>query len=185
MRRFSAPFSVIAVVLLGLVVTGGMRTAAQESTPTAAPNFTVGQLAPIGERFELLPGVDLQLLNEGGAAAAPGQNVVLYRVIFRGGEVPSHIHPGTTVLTVESGTLSWVLQAGTVAVTRPGAAPEEVTEVGTELVLNPGKGLSYNADVVHTARAAGDEPASVLVASLWETGQAAFTLADERGTPTP
>jgi quercetin dioxygenase-like cupin family protein len=159
------------------------RVGAQDATPTAAPNFVVGQLAPIGQRFELLPGVDLEILNEGPTAQAPGQSLVLYRVTFRGGEVPSHIHPGTIVLTVESGTFSWTLLAGTVTVTRLGAAPETVSEPGTELVLTPGEGLVYNADVVHTARAAGDEPAAVLVASVWEVGQPGFTPTDEHGTP--
>jgi hypothetical protein len=78
-----------------------------------------------------------------------------------------------------------VMQTGTAWVTRPGAAPEQVTEPGTELVLQPGEGLSYSAEVVHDARAVGDEPASVLVAGLLQTGQPLFTLIDEYGTPTP
>jgi hypothetical protein len=189
MRRFSAPLAVVAAVLLGLAMTGGMRTAAQEATPAATPaagpNFTVGSLAPIGETFELIPGVHLQFLIEGQPAAAPDHTLVLYRVILDGGEIPSHIHPGTTVLSVESGSLSWTLQAGTASVIRPGAAPEQVSEPGTEIVLGPGEGLWYDADGVHTARAAEAVPASVLISSLYETGQPAFTLTDEHGTPTP
>jgi quercetin dioxygenase-like cupin family protein len=191
MRRFSFPRSIVAVLLLGLVLTGGMRTAAQEVTPAAtpataaAPNFTVGSLAPVGETFELLPGAHLQYLIEGQPAAAPDHSMVLYRVILDGGEIPSHTHPGATVLTVESGTLSWTLQAGTATVIRPGAAPEQVTEPGTEVILLPGEGMWYNADVVHTARSADALPASVLVSSLLETGQPAFALTDEHGTPTP
>jgi len=45
--------------------------------------------------------------------------------------------------------------------------------------------LAYSAEVVHNARAVGDEPASVLVAGLLETGQPVFTLTDEHGMPTP
>jgi hypothetical protein len=60
-----------------------------------------------------------------------------------------------------------------------------VTESGTELTLAPGEGLTYNNEVIHTANATGDEPASVLVASLFETGQPAFMLTNEHGTPTP
>jgi len=174
----------VALSALGL---GTMRTTAQETspaaTPAAAPNFTVGSLAPIGETFELLPGVHLQFLNEGQSAAAPDHMLVLYRVILDGGEIPSHTHPGATVLTVESGTLSWTLQAGSANVIRPGAAPEQVTEPGTEVVLGPGEGMWYNADVVHTARAAEAVPASVLVSALLETGQPAFTLTNEHATP--
>ena len=185
MRRFSAVVSMVAVVLLGLVATSGTQSAAQEATPAAGPNFIVGQLAPIGERFELIPGVDVEFLNQTEAPAAPGQTLVLYRVIVRGGEVPWHMHPGTTLLTVESGTFSSVLQTGRAWVTRPGAAPEQVTEPGTEIVLKPGEGLSYSADVVHNASAVGDEPASVVLASLLETGQPLFTLTNEHGTPAP
>jgi quercetin dioxygenase-like cupin family protein len=94
-----------------------------------------------------------------------------------------HMHPGTTAGTVESGTFSWTLLAGTVQVTRPGASPEQVTEPGTELMLEPGARLFYNADVVHTAGSVGDEPASVLVTALFETGQPFLTLTDEHGTP--
>ena len=89
------------------------------------------------------------------------------------------------MLTVEDGSFSWTLQTGTVRVTRPGQAPEVVTEPGTELVLAPGEGLSYNADVVHLANATGDGPATVVVSSLFETGQPLVMLSDEHGTPTP
>ena len=185
MRRLSLVVSVVALIALIAFEPLTTSTVAQEATPAAGPNLTIGQLAPLGESFEVIPGVDIELLNEGETAAAPGQSLVLYRVTFSGGEVPFHIHPGATVFTVESGTFSWTLHAGTVAVTRPGAATEQVTEPGTELVLNPGEGLSYNADVVHTARAAGDEETSVLVASLFEEGQPFITITDEHGTPTP
>jgi quercetin dioxygenase-like cupin family protein len=185
MRRFSAPLAVVAVVLLGLSTIGGLRSAAQEATPTAAVNLTVGQLAPIGVPFEALPGVEITFLNEGQPAATPGQSLILYRIIFHGGEATSHIHPGTTAGTVESGTFVWTLLAGTVWVTRLGAAPERVTEPGTELILKPGESLFYNDDVVHTAGAVGDEPASVLVTALFAVGQPFLTFTDEHGTPTP
>ena len=185
MRRFSVPLSVVAVVLLGLTTIGGMHTAAQEATPPAGPNAVVGQLAPLGVPFEALPGVEVTFINEGEPAAASGQSVVLYRVVIHdGGEVPSHTHPGTTNLTVESGTLSWTLLAGTVQVTRPGAALEQVTEPGTEILVDPGASLFYNDDVVHVARAAAAVPASVLIAGLFEKGQPIITLTEEPGTPT-
>ena len=185
MRRFSAPLSVVVVVLLGLPALGGPRTSAQEATPTTGVNLTVGQLAPLGEQFEALPGIDIEFLSEGQPAATPGQSLIVYRIVFREGAAPSHIHPGTTSGTVESGTFSWTLLAGTVRVTRPGAAPELVTEPGTELILKPGESLFYNDDVVHAAGVVGDEPASVLVAALFEVGQPFLTVTDEHGTPTP
>ena len=185
MRRASILVSVVAAVLLGVVAIGrGGHATAQDATPAAAPNLTVGQLAPIGQPFELIPGVDVEFLNEGPAAQAPGHNVVNFRVTLRGGEAPPHTHPGTSVLTVESGTFSSTVVAGTTAtVMRAGAAPERVSAPGTELVLNPGEGLVYGADVVHTARAAGAEPAVAVVAALYEVGQPVLALADEHGTP--
>jgi quercetin dioxygenase-like cupin family protein len=110
MRRFITLLPVV-VTLLGVVASGGMRTAAQEATPAAGPNFTVGSLAPVGEPFELLPGVTLEFLNEGQPAAAPGQTLVLYRVTIQpgGSGIPLHTHPGATVLTVEQGQFVWTL----------------------------------------------------------------------------
>ena len=185
MRRFSVPLSVVAVVLIGLTTIGGMQTTAQEATPAAGPNLVVGQLAPLGEPFEALPGVEVTFINEAEPAAASGQSLVLYRVVIHdGGEVPSHTHPGTTNLTVESGTLSWTLLAGTVQVTRPGAALEQVTEPGTEIIVDPGASLFYNDDVMHVARAVAAVPASVLIAGLFEQGQPIITLTEAPGTPT-
>jgi hypothetical protein len=184
MRRFAAPLAFVTVVLLGLTPIVGLRTVAQEATPAVTPNLTVGQLAPIGMPFEALPGVEIEFLNEGQPAATPGQSLILYRIIFRGGEAPMHMHPGTTAGAVESGTFTWTLLAGSVWVTRLGTAPEQVTEPGTQLVLEPGDSLFYNADVVHTAGSVGDEPASVLVTALFAVGQPFLMLTDEHGTPT-
>ncbi len=192
MHRFIAASLVFT---LGLAVTLGAvhpaPLAAQDATPAAAPSLVVGQLSPLGQRFEALPGVDLEFLTEGQLPAAQGQSLVLFRVLLRGGEIPSHVHPGSAVLTVESGTLSWTLLAGTVWVTRTAAsgtpttsgAPEQVTEPGTELILNPGDGLIYGTDVIHTARSAGDESCTFVAAAVWETGQPAITITDEHGTP--
>jgi quercetin dioxygenase-like cupin family protein len=178
----------VAVIALTGVLAAPL--AAQEattiaaSTPAAAPNFTVGQLAPFGQPFEAIPGIEVEFLNEGPSTQAPGQSLVLYRSTFHSGaELPTHIHPGTTVSTIESGTFSWTLQVGTVTVTRPGPTREQITEPGTEIVLHPGEGLAYNADVVHAAHAVGDEPAVVLFTSLFTTGQPLLTITNEHGTP--
>jgi len=185
-------FSSLAALVAVIALTGALATplAAQEPSATAAgtsaaaPNFTVGQLAPLGQPFEAVPGIEVEFLNEGLSTQAPGQSLVLYRTTFlSGAELPTHIHPGTTVSTVESGTFSWTLQVGTVTVTRQGPTREQVTEPGTEIVLHPGEGLAYNADVVHTAHAVGDEPAVVLFTSLFTTGQPLLTVTNEHGTP--
>lgn len=189
MRRVSVLVPVLALVLAGTVVLSRpsspavAQDAARPGTPAATPNLTVGQLAPIGQPFEVVPGIDLEFLNEGQPANAPGLSLVLYRVTFRSGEVPLHMHPGTTVATVESGAFSWTLRAGTVWVTRPGQVPEAVTEPGAKLVLTAGDGLVYNDDIVHSAGAVGDEPGVVVVTALFATGQPFLTLTNEQGTP--
>ncbi len=184
MRRIVVASLALAFAVVALVGSPAARISAQDATPPAAPNLTVGQLAPIGQPFEVLPGVDLEFLNEGQPATTPGQSLVLYRITFRGGEVAAHRHPGTTVAAVESGAFSWTLFEGTVWVTRPGAAPEKVTAPGAELILHSGEGLIYNADVVHSAKAAGAEPAVVLVTVLFEVGQPVLTFTNVQGTPT-
>jgi hypothetical protein len=73
--------------------------------------------------------------------------------------------------------------AGTTAmVMRAGAAPQPVS-AGTELVLHPGEGLVYGADVMHTAKAVGAEPAVALVAGLYQVGQPVLMPAAGPGTP--
>jgi quercetin dioxygenase-like cupin family protein len=189
MQRVSVLLPVLALVLAGSVALGRASSpaVAEDATPPGAPaaevNLTIGQLAPIGQPFEPVPGVELEILNEGQPANAPGLSLVLYRITFRDGEATAHTHPGSTLASVESGTLSWTLLAGTVWVTRPGQAREAVTASGTELVLNPGEGLFYNDDIVHSAKAAGAEPAVALVTVLFEVGQPFLTFTNEQGTP--
>ena len=190
--RHATIFSSLVGLAVSITLTGALAAplAAQEptataaGTPAAAPNFTVGQLSPLGQPFEAIPGIEVEFLNEGRSTQAPGQSLVLYRTTFHPrAELPAHIHPGTTVSTVESGTFSWTLQAGTVTVTRTGGQREQITEPGTELVLHPGEGLAYNADVIHTAHAVGNEPAVVLFTSLFTTRQPLLTVTNEQGTP--
>ncbi len=187
MRRLLFGFLVtLLVVPLSLMSVLG----AQDATPSADESFTAHGL-PVGTPVEVAPGVVAEILNIGMPATAPDQNVVLYRVTIQpGGVIPDHIHPGTTVLSVEAGTFQWTLHQGTVWVTRGAddgavAPPEQVTEVDTVLELEPGDGLFYNADVVHTAENVGDEPAVVIIASLWTGDQPAVTITDEQGTPLP
>ena len=61
MRRFAAPLVVVAVVLLGLAPTGGLRTAAQEATPAVTPNLTVGTV------------IELASLEDIGSARLPAR----------------------------------------------------------------------------------------------------------------
>ena len=48
---------------------------------------------------------------------------------------------------------------------------EDLTEPGTDVVLEVGDAITYESDVVHTARGAGDEPTVVLGTFVLEAGQ--------------
>jgi quercetin dioxygenase-like cupin family protein len=153
---------------------------AQEATP-AAP-FAM---------LELAPGVTAELFGAVPSARAEGQTVYLARFVFQpGAEIFPHRHPGTTLLGVESGAFGWTLQEGTAHLVRGagsgGTEVEDLTEPGTDVVLTPGDAISYEEDVVHTARGAGDEPTVVMGTFVLETGQPLLMPANlAMGTPTP
>ena len=140
-------------------------------------------------QIELAPGVSAEVFAGAPSARAEGQTVYLARFTFDpGSEIFPHSHPGTVVLGVDSGTFGWTLLEGTAHVVRGagtgGTDVEDITEPGTEVILNPGDAIFYEEDVVHTARGAGDEPAVVMGTLVLETGQPLLMPADmEMATP--
>src|SRR3954454_7388993 len=173
----SALAALALVLLLGAV--GVSPLAAQEATP-----------APITS-IELAPGFVAQVLAGVPSDRAPGQTVYMARFIIQpGAEIFPHSHPGTTVLTVESGSFGWTLLAGTAHVVRGAAAgatgpTEDLTKPGTEVILEPGDAIFYEDDVVHTARGAGDDETVVLGTLVLTTGEPLLMPAgmDMSGTP--
>jgi quercetin dioxygenase-like cupin family protein len=180
----SRTFRRLAVVLvLAALVTAPGLTAAQDNTPAAGGPITV---------VELAPGVTAEVFVGAPSARAAGQTVYLARFVFQpGSEIFPHSHPGTVVLGVESGTFGWTLVEEAAHVVRGAAAggteTEDLTEPGTEVVLNPGDAIYYEDDVVHTARGAGDRPTVVLGTLVLEAGQPLLMPADMEmevgGTP--
>lgn len=175
MRRLTR--SIVSLAVVGLIVAGFLtvRTAAQDRSPAAD--------APIAA-LELAPGVTAEVFGAAPAAGAPGQTLYLARFTFQpGAEIFSHNHAGTTLLGVESGTFGWTLGAGAAHVVRGAASSaagpaEDLTEPGTDVVLEPGDAIFYEADVIHTARGAGDEPTIVLGTFVLEAGQPLLAPAD-------
>jgi quercetin dioxygenase-like cupin family protein len=163
--------------MLGAV--GVSPLAAQEATP-----------APITS-IELAPGFIAQVLAGVPSDRAPGQTVYLARFIIQpGAEIFPHSHPGTTLLSVESGTFGWTLLQGTAHVVRGAAAgatgpAEDLTEPGTEVILEPGDAIFYEDDVVHTARGAGDDETVVLGTLVLTAGEPLLMPSgmDMSGTP--
>ena len=161
---------ILAIVALALAGFLPMSLAAQESTPDAAG----GQAVTV---IELAPGVTAEVFAGAPSDRAPEQTVYLARFVFQpGGEIFPHSHPGTTILGVASGSFGWTLVEGTAHVMRGAAAgasgpAEDLTEPGTEVILEPGDAIFYEDDVVHTARGAGDEQAVVFGTLVLTSGE--------------
>lgn len=148
-------------------------TLAQDATPSAI------------SVIELAPGVTAEIFTAAPSAVAPGQTIYVARFVFDpGAEIFPHGHPGTTSLGVVEGSFGWTLVEGTAHVVRGAAgpepgAPEDLTEPGVEVVLEPGDAIFYESDVIHTARGAGDTPTLVFGALVLETGAPLLMTAEE------
>jgi quercetin dioxygenase-like cupin family protein len=189
-KGFSMRLTLVRTALLttafALILTAGLaaRTFAQEATP--------GPIAAV----ELAPGVMAEVFTGAPSTRAPEQTVYLARFVFQpGSEIFPHGHPGTTILGVQSGSFGWTLVEGKAYVVRGAAAGgtgpiEELTAPGTEVILEPGDAISYEDDVVHTARGAGDEAAVVLGTLVLTSGEPLLMPAEEmaamtEATPNP
>jgi quercetin dioxygenase-like cupin family protein len=167
--------------IIGLSAALAPGLAAQESAP-AAGAITV---------IELAPGVTAEVFAGAPSDRASGQTVYLARFVFQpGAAIFPHSHPGTIVLGVASGSFGWTLVEGTAHVMRGAAAGatgpvEDVTEPGTEVILEPGGAIFYEDDVVHTARGAGDEEALVFGTLVLTSGEALLMPADMAMEATP
>jgi quercetin dioxygenase-like cupin family protein len=177
MKRFIV--AVVAFVIVSAIAFTP-RIAAQEATPPAG--------------IELAPGVYAEVLAGVPSDRAEGQTLYSARFTFEPGQaIFPHSHPGTTLLSVDSGRFGWTLVQGTAYVIRGAAsgatAPTEtLSEPGAEVILEPGDAIYYEDDVVHTARGAGDEPAIVLGAFVLTSGEPLLMPMDQMamgGTPTP
>jgi len=183
MRRFTlSAIAVITLLSTGFIISGfGVTAHAQDATPANAPIALI----------ELAPGVTAEVLGAAPSAGAPGKTVYVARFVFQpGAEIFPHSHPGTTLLGVSSGSFGWTLQAGTAHVIRGAGAGatgpvEDITEPGTDVILEPGDEIFYEADVVHTARGAGDVETVVLGSLVLDTGAPLLMPANmPMGTPT-
>jgi mannose-6-phosphate isomerase-like protein (cupin superfamily) len=91
------------------------------------------------------------------------------------------------VLGVESGTWGWTLLEGTAHVVRGAAAGntevEDVTEPGTEVMLEVGDAIYYEDDVVHTARSVGDDQTVLLASGVFTPGEPLLMPVDMEMAP--
>jgi quercetin dioxygenase-like cupin family protein len=190
-RNSTMPLSLIRIPLLVLITV--LTLAGLFAPDLAAQEDTPGSITVV----DLAPGVTAEVLAGAPSDRAPGQTVYVARFVFQpGAEIFPHGHPGTTVLGVASGSFGWTLIEGTAHVVRGAASgatgpTEDITEPGTEVILEPGDAIYYEDDVIHTARGAGDEEAVVLGTLVLTTGEALLMPAEQMAamataaTPTP
>lgn len=171
----------VLTFVLSIGVISAPRLVAQEGTATPAIATT-----------ELTPGFTAQVLGAVPSDRAPGQTVYTVRFdIQPGASIFPHSHPGTTSLTVYSGTLGWTLVKGTAHIIRGAAAGatgpvEDVTQPNQEVTLNPGDLIYYEDDVTHTARNPGNDPTVVYGSFVLTAGAPLLMPAGmNMGTPTP
>jgi len=166
----------ILIVTLVLVASGVVSTAAGI---TAAPPEPQPVTLPCATNMSV------QMLGNTQPAAAEGQTLVLVRAIFGpGGGIGDHTHPGTLVLSVESGAFGFTPvgeDAMEMTVMRSGdpgtPAAAELMVMGQETVLHPGDWV-VETGMIHSARTVGDEPVHVVFSGLVESGQPLTTCVD-------
>lgn len=172
-----------ALLTTGMLSLGAIlsRTAPHALAQDATPGVEGG-----GE-IEGASGVWAEVFSAIPTDRAPDQTLYLARfTFFPGSEIFAHGHPGTTSLSVESGTFGWTLLEGTTHVIRGaktgGTDVEDVSEAGTEILLEPGDAIYYEHDVVHTARSAGDDIAVVNAALLLTAGEPLLVSHEDHGS---
>ena len=163
-------FTLVIITVVGLSTAPSRAAAPPEPQPVTLPCAT---------------NMSVQMLGNAQPAAAEGQSLVLVRAIFApGGGIGPHTHPGTLVISVESGAFGFtpvgegamemtVMRSGE-AGTPPAAEP---MVMGQETVLHPGDWV-VETGMVHSARTVGDEPVEVVFSGLVEAGQRLTTCLD-------
>jgi quercetin dioxygenase-like cupin family protein len=171
MYRFvSLVVTLVIVAVIGLSTTTDSAAAPPEPQPVTLPCAT---------------NMSVQMLGNAQPAAAEGQTLVLVRAIFAaGGGIGPHTHPGTLVISVESGAFGFTPVgegAMEMSVMRSGEAgtpaAAEPMVMGQETVLHPGDWV-VETGMVHSARTVGDEPVEVVFSGLVEAGQPLTTCVD-------
>jgi quercetin dioxygenase-like cupin family protein len=177
-----------SLLLSSLAIT---HTAAATTEPAPAPETSESPATSSGpiSVAELAPGVTAEIFAAVPSDRAPDQTVYVARFVFEpGSEIFPHSHPGTAVLGVESGTWGWTLLEGTAHVVRGAASGnsevEDLSEPGTEVMLEAGDAIYYEDDVVHTARGASDDQTVLLASGVLTAGEPLLMPADMDMTPT-
>lgn len=127
---------------------------AQEATPAATPASAASR----------------EVLGRGQPAVAPGQELVLTRVVIPpGSTVAAHAHPGMQVIWVESGSVRYTVVSGELPYTTADGV-EGTLGAGETMAFGPGDWYVELPGMVHIAENEGDETAVVFSSSLLPAG---------------
>ena len=176
MRRLAVLAPIVAVAAVVPFAAGRLPGAtAQEATPAAEA------------------GVTIEILGVVPSAEAPGLGLGQSRLTFAPGytEPRRHVHPYDYIVVVQSGSLAFTIEAGTLLLTRataaggaPGTPAAAPVALGEEVTVGPGDSFAATRDVVWAAeRVVGDEPFVGVVAFLSAPDAPFATYLD--ATPTP
>jgi quercetin dioxygenase-like cupin family protein len=171
-KRFHFVPLAILLASLAILVFAPSRTLAQDGQPLELPCVTGVTVVPIG-----------QTIPDGGN----GQALVLLRLtVAPGGGFAAHTHPGTLLVSIESGTFDLTqLDDMEMSVTRAATdgtpATTETMTKGVTLTLNAGDGFVEPGGMVHTGFNNGTEPTVVLLTGLVDPSQPLVQCVE--GTP--
>lgn len=175
MRR--APLVVpFVVILLSLITVGAL---AQSAPPADATPGAVG-----------ITGIPLGGLDP---AAAPGYRLEVIELTWEPGAYATrHSHPTALITCVQEGALGFVLEHGSVTLTRGGTADApgspEPLELDTEVVLEPRDCIVFDefaSHMEHTGWNASDGTTVLWEARLLDPKQPFTTYVNDMGTPVP
>jgi len=116
--------------------------------------------------------VSSEVLAEYAPPEAPGFTMYLYRVTVPSGvEIPSHHHPGQQMSRIDTGTLTYTVEQGTLEIARGGNEPTETVTGPATVELHVGDTVYEAETMVHHAANRGDVDVRILIDSLITTGQ--------------
>ena len=118
-----------------------------------------------------IPPVVRAVLAAGEPSAAPGRKLELVRYTIQPGtRLATHRHPGMQLAFIESGTLTYTVVQGEVAVHQADGGSRTIAAGQTGRIA-PGEWIAEHEGVVHFGENAGPEVVVILASSLLEAGQ--------------
>lgn len=165
---------ILLAIVLALPAVGALRVHAQDATPTPE-----------------VPPVLREVLVSADPLESPGEQLSLVRYTVQPGvRLPSHVHPGIQIASIQSGVLHYVVLEGqpiqVLRAARDGhPATTELLEPGHDTDLHPGDAVIETQDSVHYGENLGTEPVVILAATLLTEVLPAAIEVDVEPTATP